>query len=57
MLAKGLDIPDEDIELPMTEASVVDPNTVDAFVNDKDSINAETLDSVIEAYGLTDYVK
>jgi len=56
MLAKGLEIPAQDIELPMTAASIIDPESVDTFVNNKASLDEQMLASVIEEYGLSDYI-
>lgn len=53
MIAKGLELPATDIELPM---SMVNLDNVEEYANNKTTLDAETMERVIEEYGLSDYV-
>lgn len=53
MVAKGMEIPGTDIELPMT---LVNELNIDSFVNDREANQKALIDAVIAEYGLADYV-
>lgn len=53
MVAKGMEIPETDIELPMT---LVNELNIDSFVNEREANQKALIDTVIAEYGLADYV-
>lgn len=53
MVTKGLEIPAEDIELPMT---LVNELNIDSFVNEREANQKALIENVIAEYGLSEYV-